>query len=164
MTTTANSSKAKTLAYMALSVALIAICSWIIIPITIPFTMQTFAIFAVLGLLGGRNGTLAILCYLLIGLLGIPVFSGFRGGVGILLGSTGGYLIGFLIMGLVYWLITKLFGTKTWVMALSMILGLLLLYIFGTLWFIQVYMSSTGTVGILTVLGCASSPSCFLIS
>jgi biotin transport system substrate-specific component len=124
MTSHATFSPSKTLSYVALFAALIALCSWIAIPTTIPFTMQTFAIFAVLGLLGGRRGTLAILSYLLLGLCGLPVFSGFQAGIGVLLGSTGGYLIGFVIMGLIYWLLTKLFGTKTWIMALSMLLGL----------------------------------------
>jgi len=153
MTTHATFSPSKTLSYVALSAALIALCSWIAIPTAIPFTMQTFAIFAVLGLLGGRRGTLAILSYLLLGLFGLPVFSGFQGGIGVLLGSTGGYLIGFVIMGLLYWLLTKLFGTKTWIMALSMLLGLLLLYAFGTIWFLLVYTSSTGSISLLTVLG-----------
>jgi biotin transport system substrate-specific component len=153
MTSHATFSPSKTLSYVALFAALIALCSWIAIPTTIPFTMQTFAIFAVLGLLGGRRGTLAILSYLLLGLCGLPVFSGFQAGIGVLLGSTGGYLIGFVIMGLIYWLLTKLFGTKTWIMALSMLLGLLLLYAFGTIWFLLVYTSSTGTISLLTVLG-----------
>lgn len=146
-------SRTKMLAYIALSVSLIAVCSWISIPTAIPFTMQTFAIFAVLGLLGGKRGTLAILSYLFLGVFGLPVFSGFQGGVGVLLGSTGGYLIGFLIMGFVYWLLTKLLGTSLWVMAFSMVLGLLLLYAFGSIWFLLVYTNNAGATGLLTVLG-----------
>ena len=61
-----------------------------------PFTMQTFGIFAALGLLGGRRGTLAFLIYLLLGIVGLPVFSGFSAGAGVLFGATGGYLLGYL--------------------------------------------------------------------
>ena len=96
-------SKTLTLTYIALSAALIAICSWISIPTTVPFTLQTFGVFAALGTLGGRRGTLAILAYLLLGLVGLPVFSGFQGGPGVLLGTTGGYILGFLASALLYW-------------------------------------------------------------
>ena len=89
------------LIYMALCAALIAICSWITVPATIPFTMQTFAVFCVLGLLGGRRGSMAILVYILLGVVGLPVFSGFQGGIGALLGTTGGYIVGFIFIGLI---------------------------------------------------------------
>ncbi|MDF2838560.1 MAG: BioY protein [Evtepia sp.] len=158
MNSAGKSSGTRSLAYIALSVALIAVCSWIAIPTAIPFTMQTFAVFAVLGLLGGKRGTLAILSYLLLGLFGLPIFSGFQGGIGILLGSTGGYLVGFIVMGLLYWLLTKLLGTKPWIMALSMVLGLLLLYAFGSAWFLLVYTNSTGAMSFFTVLGLCVFP------
>ena len=57
-----------------------AICSWITIPATVPFTLQTFAVFVTVGLLGGRKGTAAIAAYLLMGAIGLPVFAGFSGG------------------------------------------------------------------------------------
>ena len=80
--------KALDLAYIALMAALIALCAWISVPLgPVPFTMQTFGIFAALGLLGGRRGTLAFLIYLLLGIVGLPVFSGFSAGAGVLFGS-----------------------------------------------------------------------------
>lgn len=89
--------KALDLAYIALMAALIALCAWISVPLgPVPFTMQTFGIFAALGLLGGRRGTLAFLIYLLLGIVGLPVFSGFSAGAGVLFGATGGYLLGYL--------------------------------------------------------------------
>jgi len=63
------------LAYVGLAVALLAVCSWISIPTAIPFTMQTFAVFAVVGILGMYRGTLAILVYILLGAVGVPVFA-----------------------------------------------------------------------------------------
>ena len=91
------------LAYAALFAVLLMVCAWINIPLTVPFTLQTFGVFAALGTLGGRRGTLAILAYLLLGLVGLPVFSGFQGGPGVLLGTTGGYILGFLASALLYW-------------------------------------------------------------
>ena len=63
---------------IALFAVLIAVCAWISIPSAIPFTLQTFGLFAALGVLGGKRGTLTVLVYLLLGLMGIPVFSNFR--------------------------------------------------------------------------------------
>ena len=88
------------LCFCAIGAALIAVCAWISIPAEVPFTLQTFAIFAVCGLLGGRRGTVSVLVYLLLGAVGLPVFSGFRGGLGALLGTTGGYILGFLALAL----------------------------------------------------------------
>ena len=85
----------------SLFAALMAICAWISVPVfDIAFTMQTLAVFLALGLLGGKWGTAAIFIYLLLGAAGMPVFSGFRGGIGMLAGVTGGYLWGFLLSGL----------------------------------------------------------------
>ena len=70
------------LAYTALFTVLLAVCAWITVPLTVPFTLQTFGVFAALGVLGGRRGTYAVAAYLLLGLMGLPVFSGFQGGPG----------------------------------------------------------------------------------
>lgn len=100
------------LAYAALFAVLLMVCAWINIPLTVPFTLQTFGVFAALGTLGGRRGTLAILAYLLLGLVGLPVFSGFQGGPGVLLGTTGGYILGFLASALLYWGMTARLGDR----------------------------------------------------
>lgn len=129
--------------------ALLAICSWIQISITaVPFTLQTFGIFAALGLLGGKRGTISICIFLLLGAVGVPVFAGFKGGIGALLGATGGYLLGFLLSGLTVWFAEKQFGTSLPVFIASMIIGLLLCYLFGTLWFIVVYTKANGAISI----------------
>ena len=141
------------LVYISIFVVLIAICSWISIPLTVPVTLQTFGVFIAVGLLGGKRGTLAVLVYILMGAIGIPVFSGFTGGIGILAGTTGGYIVGFLFSALLMWGMEKLFGKDTKVLAGSMILGLAVCYAVGTLWFMAVYAASSGPVGILTVLG-----------
>ena len=145
--------KVRDLTRMALCVALTAVCAWINIPTTVPFTLQTFAVFMTLGLLGGRNGTLAILAYLLLGAVGVPVFSGFRGGLGALAGSTGGYLVGFLGTGLIYWAITAGGRDKLWIKALAMVLGLTVTYALGTVWFQAVSLRAGKEVTIAMVLG-----------
>ena len=140
------------LAYMALGAVLIAVCSWISIPTTVPFTMQTFAVFFVLSALGGKRGTVAIIVYVLLGAVGVPVFAQFASGIGILLGNTGGYIVGFIFTGLAYWLIVHFLGKKPWVKILAMVIGLAVCYTFGTVWFMIVYAQANGAVGLAMVL------------
>lgn len=128
--------------------AVLAICSWIQIPGPVPFTLQTFGIFAALGLLGGKRGTIAICVYLLLGAFGVPVFAGFKGGLGALFGATGGYLLGFLLSGLCIWLAEKFLGDSLRVFIPAMILGLLLCYAFGTAWFVVVYTKANGAISV----------------
>lgn len=146
-------SKTYDLVYIALFAVLIAICAWISVPTTVPFTLQTFGIFLTVGLLGGKRGSMAVLVYILLGAAGIPVFSGFTGGIGRLLGSTGGYIVGFLASALVMWALEKVMGRKPWALAVQMVLGLIACYAIGTVWFMVVYSGTSGTVGLMTVLG-----------
>lgn len=138
--------------YIALAAILIAICSWISIPTVVPFTMQTFAVFCVLSILGGRRGTMAIILYLILGAIGIPVFAEFTAGIGIIIGTTGGYMVGFIFIGLIYWMTVELFGKRLWVEIVSMICGLFICYAFGTAWFMVVYARTSEAVGIATAL------------
>ena len=153
--------KTKDLALCALFAALIAVCAWISIPATVPFTIQTFAIFAALGLLGGKRGTVAVAVYLLLGAIGVPVFAGFQGGIGALLGTTGGYLLGFLLTALIVWGMEARFGSKTGVFLLSAVLGMLVCYAFGTAWYLVVYARTKGAISLATALGWCVVP--FLI-
>ncbi len=142
--TTAAASRSKTydMVYIAVFAVLMAICSWISIPMSVPFTLQTFGVFLAVGVLGGKRGTLAIVVYVLLGAIGIPVFAGFTGGIGIILSNTGGYIIGFIFSALAMWAMETLLGKKTWVLAVSMIAGLIICY--G---------KNMGAVGVATVLG-----------
>lgn len=144
---------AKDMAYVAIMAVVIAICSWISIPTTVPFTLQTFAVFLAVGVLGGRRGTFAVLVFILLGAVGVPVFAGFQGGIGVLLGTTGGYIIGFLLSALLYWAMTRALGEKTPVMVAAMVLGLIVCYAFGTAWFMIVYARNSGAIGLGTALG-----------
>lgn len=152
-TMTAAKSKTYDMVYIAVFAVLMAICSWISIPTAVPFTLQTFGVFLAIGVLGGRKGSLAVLVYILLGVIGVPVFAGFTGGIGILLRNTGGYIIGFLFSALVMWAMEMLFGKKPWVLALSMAVGLAVCYAFGTAWFMVVYAKDAGAIGLATALG-----------
>ena len=131
----------------ALFAALMAVCAWTGIPLgDTVFTLQTLGVFLTLGLLGGRWGTVSILCYLLLGAVGLPVFSGFRGGIGMLLGPTGGYLWGFLCTGLC-WRAVEKFGALP-----AMVLGLLVCYGCGTAWYMVYAGGGLGLVLLRTVM------------
>lgn len=143
----------KSLTRMALFAVLMAVCAWLSIPTIVPFTLQTFAVFLALLVLGGKQGTLSVCVYLLMGAVGLPVFAGMKGGLGSLLGSTGGYLIGFVALGLVYWGMTRALGDKLWVKLTALVLGQAVCYGFGTAWFVVVYGQTTGAIGVATALG-----------
>ena len=149
-----NSNKNKTndIVFIALFAVLIVVCSWISIPSVVPFTMQTFAVYLTLNYLGAKRGTVSIFIYLCLGLIGAPVFSNFNSGIGALFGVTGGYMLGWLLSGLVMWLLEKLLGTKIWAQAISMLAGLIVCYIAGTAWFMVVYARNTGPIGIWSAL------------
>lgn len=150
--TTRTSEKTRNMVYIALFAVLMAVCAWISVPAAVPFTMQTFAVFLAVGVLGGRRGTLAIVVYILMGAVGMPVFSHFTGGLGVLFQATGGYILGFLFTALIMWGAEALPGRKVWVRIASMILGLLACYAFGTVWFMILYTRNTGAIGFGTAL------------
>lgn len=142
----------------ALGAALMAICAWISIPTAVPFTLQTFAVFFVTGLLGLKCGTMAVLVYLLLGAVGLPVFTGFKGGIGALLGTTGGYLLGFVFIALTVGLVTKYLGRSLPVLIGSMAVGMALCYVFGSLWFFYLYTTATGPIAMGSVLSMCVIP------
>lgn len=137
--------KTKDIAMTALMTVMICLCSWINISVfsVVPFTMQTFAIYCSLLLLGGKRGTISMLLYIFMGTVGLPVFSGFNAGFGALLGPTGGFILGFLMCPLLYWLLEKRVNH-----ILLLILGTLICYAFGTLWFVRVYSSGGSPISV----------------
>ena len=149
----------KNICLCGLMAALIAVCSWISIPLgEVPITLQNFAVFLTLGLLGGRLGTTVIVVYILLGAMGLPVFSGFRGGIGILFSTTGGYILGFLLSAVVYQIFERICGKKPFIMVFSMIAGLCICYAFGTFWFMILHTKNTGALGIKAGLSLCGLP------
>lgn len=100
----------------------------------VPFSLTNLVIYFSIYLLGAKLGTLSYLVYLLLGFAGLPVFSGFTGGVGKLAGPTGGYLVGFIFLAIIAGIMMEKFPGKMPLYVLGMIIGTAVCYIFGTLW------------------------------
>ena len=126
--------KTQTLTRTAMGAVIIALCAWISIPAAVPFTLQTFGIFLVLAVLGARQGSAAVIVYILLGLVGLPVFAGFSGGLGALLGPTGGYIIGFVPMAVLAGLVIDHSRNRA-VQFVGMAAATAVCYAFGTAWF-----------------------------
>ena len=130
-----KNSKILNLAKISMMTVIIILCSWITIPLPVPITLQTFALYAALLLLGGKMGTVSLLLYILLGAAGLPVFSAFSSGIGHLLSPTGGYIWGFLLCALLYLLTEKIATKHRFLKAVVLFAGTLLCYATGTLWF-----------------------------
>ena len=141
------------LVYIGLSAALIAVCSWISIPLpTVPITLQTMGVVLIASLFGAKRGVIATVVYILLGAIGVPVFAGFSSGLGVIGGATGGYIIGFIFTALIVG-ITADKTNKLWALILSMVVGILVCYAFGTAWFAVVYAKTNEPASLATILG-----------
>lgn len=125
------------LALVGLMTAVICILGPITMPLPfspVPVSLANLAIFLSLFVLGMKKGALSYVIYLLLGLVGLPVFSAFTGGPGKLLGPTGGYLIGFLFMAVISGIFIDKWSDNMLVCMLGMMLGTVVCYLFGTVW------------------------------
>lgn len=144
--------------YVGLSAALIALGAWISIPVgDIPITLQTLIICLISGLFGMKRGTLSVLIYIVLGAVGMPVFSNFKAGIGVLAGPTGGYIVGFIFIAIVVGFVSDRMKGKLWAVALAMVCAIALCYAFGTAWFF-IYMQSKKVVTLSYVLGLCVVP------
>jgi biotin transport system substrate-specific component len=107
----------------------------------IPLSFATLIIYIAAGALGWKHGTLAVLIYVALGAIGVPVFSNFEGGFHKIAGVTGGFIIGYIPCALITGLAVDSFGKKLWTYAAGMVIGTVLLYTCGTAWF----MAQTGS-------------------
>lgn len=139
------------IALISLFSAVIAILSLISIPFAIPFSMQSLGILFALALLGGKRGTLSILVYLALGAVGLPIFAGANGGLGVFLGPTGGFLVGWLFAGLCAILIESIVKSARAAKILSLSLALVISYTMGTAWYI-VYLGGLGEISLWSAL------------
>ena len=132
----------KDMVLMALFAALTCVLAPLAVPIgPVPISLTNLVIYFSLFILGTKKGTISYLIYLLIGLVGIPVFSGFTSGPGKLFGPTGGYLIGFIPLALIAGYFINHFHNKKALRFLGMILGTAVCYALGTTWLaIQAHM------------------------
>lgn len=154
--------KTKDIVNIAMFATLLSVCAWIYIPMTIPFTMQTFAVFLAIFVLGGKRGILVISIYLFLGLIGMPVFSGGTAGPGVIFGPTGGYMIGWIFIGLLVWLSENLAvrreADKKRFQLPVMAAGLFLSYLTGTLWYMFIYAKDQTQAGMMTVIATCVLP------
>lgn len=134
--------------FTAIAAALICVASPFSIPMPglIPISLGTFAIYLCGALLGGKRAAVAVAVFILIGAVGLPVFTGFTGGFAKLLGVTGGYIIGYIPLAFITGIFAEKFKSALLIPA-GMIFGTAALYAFGTAWF----MISTGS-GLQTAL------------
>ncbi len=129
---------------ISLLVALTVLLSWVSFPTTPPFTLGLLAITLSLYLLGGGGGVITVAIYLAMGAVGLPVFSGFVGGIGHFASATGGYLVGYFLYALTYAVLSRVFGVGDKRRLLYSAAGLLLLYASGSLWYSLVYLGGDG--------------------
>lgn len=148
----------KKITLIAMMTCLIIVCSWLTIPVAIPFTLQTFAVFCTLFLLGGKSGTVSIVLYIFMGCIGLPVFSNLRGGIVHIIGPTGGYIIGFLFMALFYWLFESVFRKNHKLQIPVLAGGLLLCYLVGTIWFWVIYMTRGTSYSVALIISMCVIP------
>lgn len=153
-----NNLYTQNLTSIALMTAVICLISPFAVPTVfspVPITLGTLAIYLCLFALGLKKGFLSVLLYLVLGLIGLPVFAGFSGGPGKLLGPTGGYLIGYLFLALIAGLFINRRKSKWYLYLLGMLLGTVTCYLFGTLWLawqMQLDFKEALTLGVLPYL------------
>lgn len=128
--------KVREMCLTALMTALICIAAPLTVPVgVVPVSLATLAVYLAGALLGARRGTMAVALYILIGMIGLPVFSGFGAGLQKLAGPTGGYLAGYLICAAVVGFAADRRLGRGWILSVSMIAGTALCYGAGTAWF-----------------------------
>lgn len=148
----AKKMKTKKLIYCALFSAIIAIMSQIAVPIQpVPLNMGIFGVLLCGGLLGKKYGTVSVIVYILLGMVGVPVFSGFRGGFGVIAGPTGGYIAGYIIIAFISGMVCEK-TRKIKYMALFMTLSVIFCYCVGTAWYCLVMKSNIVSALMLCVI------------
>ncbi|MDM8275204.1 biotin transporter BioY [Enorma phocaeensis] len=148
------SMNSREIARIAVCVALLAVSSWVSIPLgPVPFTLQTMVLAMLPVVLAGRGAAWAVGAYLVLGGIGFPVFAGFMGGVGVLCGPTGGYLVGFLFGELLASLVRDARALPSATrLPLALVVLLLTSYVLGTAWFVLSSGSDVATALLLCVV------------
>jgi len=119
--------------------ALTAVFSQISLPIgPVPINLATLSVFMAGGILGWKYGALSQIVYVLLGIVGAPVFNGFTGGLAIVVGKTGGYIIGYIVAAFIVGLAVKKYKNPKIVLPISMVIGILACYGLGTAWFMHI--------------------------
>ena len=155
MNNTATKTNSKFTIQQIAMIAVMTAVTCVLAPLSVPISLTNLVIYFSLFILGTKKGTISYLIYLLIGLVGIPVFSGFTSGPGKLFGPTGGYLIGFIPLALIAGYFINHFRHKKALSFLGMILGTAVCYALGTTWLaIQAHMGFQAALmaGVILIL------------
>lgn len=144
--------------YISLGAVIIAIGAWISVPFAVPFTMQTFSVFLLLNVFGGKTASLSVLLYIALGVVGIPVFSGFNSGISVLVGPNGGFVIGFVTAGCLYFALERIFAQKTHQRLFLSLISLAACYTCGTAWYMFYLTSVNQTIGIFSAISVCVLP------
>ena len=127
----------------ALFTALLCVLGPIAVPIgPVPVTLGLLVIYLSVYLLGCRGTVISTVLYLLLGMVGLPVFSGYSGGLAKLAGATGGYLIGFIFVALIGGFVAEKSAYNIWKTGAALVAGTLVAYGFGTAWFVIITQNS----------------------
>lgn len=137
----------RSMVFMAIFAALICVAAPYAIPLPglVPISLGTFAIYLTGAMLGGKRGTVAVCVYILLGAVGLPVFTGFAGGFAKLLGPTGGYIVGYIPLVLLTGIFSDMQSKKHWTMPVGMVLGTAVMYAFAVAWYMIMNSSPLGT-------------------
>ena len=132
--------KTKNIAVMGFMTALLCVLSPIMVPMPggIGISLGLFAILLITYLMGTIKGLICYGMYIILGAIGLPVFAGFRGGLAVITGPTGGYLIGYIAVIIIVGIFQYLGKNKMWMYILGSVLGISLCYIIGSIWFIHI--------------------------
>jgi biotin transport system substrate-specific component len=101
----------------------------------VPLTFATLVIYLAAAVLGSVKGTIAVVIYIMLGAFGLPVFSRFQGGFHVIAGTTGGFILGYIPLAFVTGIFADWFPRKIWANVLGMVIGTIILYTVGTVWF-----------------------------
>jgi len=134
--------KQKVTTYQMALISLMTAITCILGPISIqlpggvPISLTNLVIYLTVFVLGCKKGTISYCIYMFLGIIGLPVFSGFAGGVGKVAGPTGGYILGFIFLAMISGYFIEKFPGKNYIGVIGMVLGTVVAYILGTVWFI----------------------------
>lgn len=129
----------RSMVFMAIFAALICIAGPIAVPVPgnlVPISLGTFAIYLTGAMLGGKRGTISVAVYIMLGAVGLPVFTNFMGGFAKLLGPTGGYIVGYVPLVLLTGIFAEMSAKKRWLMPVGMVLGTVVMYALGVAWIV----------------------------
>lgn len=131
------STKINDMVRIALMAAVICILGPLSVPVgPVPISLSNFAVILSVYLLGLKRGTISCIVYILLGLFGLPIFSGFQGGIGKLFGVTGGYIFGYIFLAVFTGIFVEKYSSNYLFQFLGMVIGNILCYVFGTVWFV----------------------------